>query len=180
MRLQTDGQTDRRTDKVNPVYPPSNFVGRGYNKDIKALVQDCSNSSALAIELLQSCAKPSTSSYQYQKSHCRDKTVSRMSITGILILAKSSRCMIIWKHLNVKKIGTRHSEVNFKITEIRCHNLAICIMYEEQKCLWPRWPVAGTCGCNSGSLVFKFICRIEIAFGWVPQNPTDGKPTSMA
>ena len=25
-RLQTDGQTD----KVNPVYPPSNFVGRGY------------------------------------------------------------------------------------------------------------------------------------------------------
>ena len=27
-RLQTDG----RTDKVNPVYPPSNFVGRGYNK----------------------------------------------------------------------------------------------------------------------------------------------------
>ena len=31
-RLQTDGQTHRRTDKVNPVYPPpSNFVGRGYN-----------------------------------------------------------------------------------------------------------------------------------------------------
>ena len=30
-RLQTDGQTDRRTDKVNPVYPPSNFVERGYN-----------------------------------------------------------------------------------------------------------------------------------------------------
>ena len=33
-RLQTDGRTDRRTDgqtdKVNPVYPPSNFVGRGY------------------------------------------------------------------------------------------------------------------------------------------------------
>ena len=24
-------QTDGRTDKVNPVYPPSNFVGRGYN-----------------------------------------------------------------------------------------------------------------------------------------------------
>ena len=32
-RLQTDGQTD----KVNPVYPPSNFVGRGYNK--AAIVQ---------------------------------------------------------------------------------------------------------------------------------------------
>ena len=28
--LQTDGRTDGRTDKVNPVYPPSNFVGRGY------------------------------------------------------------------------------------------------------------------------------------------------------
>ena len=32
-RLQTDGQTDRRTDKVNPVYPPSSFIGRGYNKN---------------------------------------------------------------------------------------------------------------------------------------------------
>ena len=31
-RLQTDGRTDGRTDKVNPVYPPSNFVGWGYNK----------------------------------------------------------------------------------------------------------------------------------------------------
>ena len=31
-RLQTDGRTDRQTDKVNPVYPPSNFVGRGYKK----------------------------------------------------------------------------------------------------------------------------------------------------
>ena len=30
-RLQTDGRTDGQTDKVNPVYPPSNFVGRGYN-----------------------------------------------------------------------------------------------------------------------------------------------------
>ena len=29
-RLQTDGRTDGRTDKVNPVYSPSNFVGRGY------------------------------------------------------------------------------------------------------------------------------------------------------
>ena len=29
---QTDGRTDEQTDKVNPVYPPSNFVGRGYNK----------------------------------------------------------------------------------------------------------------------------------------------------
>ena len=30
---QSDGRTDRRTDKVNPVYPPTNFVGRGYNDD---------------------------------------------------------------------------------------------------------------------------------------------------
>ena len=27
---QTDGRTDIRTDKVNPVYPPSNFVERGF------------------------------------------------------------------------------------------------------------------------------------------------------
>ena len=30
-RLQTDGRTDGRTDQVNPVYTPSNFVGLGYN-----------------------------------------------------------------------------------------------------------------------------------------------------
>ena len=35
-RLQTDRRTDGQTDKVNPVYPPSNFVGRGYND----LIQD--------------------------------------------------------------------------------------------------------------------------------------------
>ena len=29
---RTDRRTDGRRDKVNPVYPPSNFVGRGYNK----------------------------------------------------------------------------------------------------------------------------------------------------
>ena len=42
-RLQTDGRTNRRTDgrtdKVNPVYPPSNFVGRGYNEEMSKLVQ---------------------------------------------------------------------------------------------------------------------------------------------
>ena len=27
----TDRRAERRTDKVNPVYPPSNFVGRGYD-----------------------------------------------------------------------------------------------------------------------------------------------------
>ena len=35
-RLQTDGRTDGQTDKVNPVYPPSNFIGRGYNNVIKS------------------------------------------------------------------------------------------------------------------------------------------------
>ena len=28
-RLQTDGRTDGRTDKVNPVYPPPTSLGRG-------------------------------------------------------------------------------------------------------------------------------------------------------
>ena len=32
-RVQTDGRTDGRTDKVNPVYPPPTSLGGGYNKD---------------------------------------------------------------------------------------------------------------------------------------------------
>ena len=37
-RLQTDGRTDRRTDKVNPVYPPPTSLGGGItNKEIKFL-----------------------------------------------------------------------------------------------------------------------------------------------
>ena len=35
----TDRRTDGRTDKVNPVYTPSNFVGRGYNNTWLWLVQ---------------------------------------------------------------------------------------------------------------------------------------------
>ena len=34
---QTDGRTDGRTDKVNPVYTPSNSVGRGY-KNTKSIL----------------------------------------------------------------------------------------------------------------------------------------------
>ena len=40
---QTDRRTDGRTDKVNPVYPPSNFVGRGYNKQFEASADNISN-----------------------------------------------------------------------------------------------------------------------------------------
>ena len=43
---QTDGQTDRRTDKVNPVYPPSNYVGRGYNKGVS---QNCQTPNIIMI-----------------------------------------------------------------------------------------------------------------------------------
>ena len=35
---RTDGRTDRWTDKVNPVYPPSNFVGRGYKNKLFRLI----------------------------------------------------------------------------------------------------------------------------------------------
>ena len=54
-RLQTDGRTDRRTDKVNPVYPPSNFVGRGYNKITK------SGRSFTGSHLVQSASLPQNS-----------------------------------------------------------------------------------------------------------------------
>ena len=57
-------------------------------KYVDGLVQDCSNSIANALELLQSCTKPSISgnwinikmpSYQYRKSHCGDMTILRPS-----------------------------------------------------------------------------------------------------
>ena len=35
------------------------FSASHYSENIDGLVQDCSNSSALAMELLQSCTKPS-------------------------------------------------------------------------------------------------------------------------
>ena len=44
-----------RQDPGGPHVGPMNFV----IWDIHGLVQDCSNSSALAMELLQSCNKPS-------------------------------------------------------------------------------------------------------------------------
>ena len=50
-RLQTDGQTDGRTDKVNPVYPPSNFVGRGYNDGILLIGTLRTNFSEIVIEI---------------------------------------------------------------------------------------------------------------------------------
>ena len=48
-------------------------------KDISGLEQDCSNFSLLAMELRQSCTKPSIQFHQYRKSHCRGKTVIRSS-----------------------------------------------------------------------------------------------------
>ena len=36
------------------------FGSKIYRDDIDGLVEDCSNSSALAMELLQSCTKPPT------------------------------------------------------------------------------------------------------------------------
>ena len=33
--LQTDGWTDQQTYEVNPVYPPNNFLGQGYNDKVQ-------------------------------------------------------------------------------------------------------------------------------------------------
>ena len=43
-------QTDGQTDKVNPVYPPSNFVGRGYKYN-KANLRDLIAATGLVILL---------------------------------------------------------------------------------------------------------------------------------
>ena len=41
-----------------------------YTHDIDGLVQDCINSSALALELLQSCSKPSIYGWYNNQMHC--------------------------------------------------------------------------------------------------------------
>ena len=41
------------------------YIVKMYSFDIDGLVQDCSNSSGLAMELLQSCTKPSMYSSQW-------------------------------------------------------------------------------------------------------------------
>ena len=48
----------------------------GYFYHVDGLVQDCSNSSALAVELLQSCTKPS----MYLKKDKRNVTICRYSV----------------------------------------------------------------------------------------------------
>ena len=47
----TDRRTDGRTDKVNPFYPPSNFVGRGYN-NVKLAVNDNDEKHSWALNFL--------------------------------------------------------------------------------------------------------------------------------
>ena len=46
--------------------------------DIDGLVQDCSNSSALAMELLQSCTKPSICHSQVQLDHVIPKLIKQL------------------------------------------------------------------------------------------------------
>ena len=46
---QTDGRTGGRTDEVNLVYPPSNFVGRGYSNSLNVLLGAAIQQAALTI-----------------------------------------------------------------------------------------------------------------------------------
>ena len=52
--------------------------GISYKDNIDGLVQDCSNSSALAVELLQSCTESSIS-YLFRNSYYKNKTVLWLS-----------------------------------------------------------------------------------------------------
>ena len=57
------------------------------SRDIDGLVQDCSNSSVLAMELLQSCAKPLTlcTTTIMLSSHQKDKVKSFLCHPGVII-----------------------------------------------------------------------------------------------
>ena len=75
-RLQTDGRTDgqgessippsnfvgRRYNKVNPVYPPSNFVGRGYNDGILLIGPLGTNFTEILIKIHE---------FSFQKMHLK-------------------------------------------------------------------------------------------------------------
>ena len=67
-------QTDGQTDKVNPVYPPSNFVGRGYNKDPGWLDWICLTTTLVLQDILAVLVLP-----RYGDSHVKDKMVARLS-----------------------------------------------------------------------------------------------------
>ena len=69
-----DIETADREEKINKKQePPSRNVNKIYRKQseyIDGLVQDCGNSSALALELLQSCTKPSIYINVFESNGC--------------------------------------------------------------------------------------------------------------
>ena len=56
------------------------LVYEGFLEDIDGLVQDCSNSSALAMELLQSCTNPLI---WFTLLHWHNMNIMALHITGI-------------------------------------------------------------------------------------------------
>ena len=80
-------------------------------KCINDLVQDCGNSSALAMELLQSCTKPLISSFQYRKSHCENKMVMRLSYFHNGISNAGKMILLFW----ISPLALTFCEIGFQL-----------------------------------------------------------------
>ena len=92
----------------------------GHIHHIDGLVQDCSNSSALAMELLQSCTKPSIwfdcDCYNNQNKQRAPKCISYE------IILVQLKCLFFW----VKTCHIRHYRVSLYILPVYLNILTFC------------------------------------------------------
>ena len=108
---------------------------------IDGLVQDCSNSSALAMELLQFCTKPST--YGNESEHENKKPSLRLQMTyravlrriSVIIVALMRECFLQRHWAKTKNLGFFNSSPP---GQNGCHfadNIFRCIFVNEKFCI---------------------------------------------
>ena len=100
------------------------------HRNIDGLVQDSSNSIANALELLQSCTKPSI--YRYMDKKNTSKTTTTTWILWVLILAGLRRDYKAYLHPNFQSIGTLNQPGQFMVLMILSqyqHLVVFCKLY---------------------------------------------------